>query len=74
MVRACLGIRDGSGAHVTLLVRYDGANGGVAGVDVQTDAADVGERERVCVMETVRGSIRPDGTTSAVTVRQEYEF
>jgi hypothetical protein len=74
MIRACLGVRDGSGAHVSLVVRYDGTNGGVAGVDVQSDYVAIGDRERVCVGETIRSAIRPDGVTGPMSVRQEYEY
>ncbi len=75
MVRACLGVREGSGARVSLGVHYDPALALVDRIEIQTASAEIGPPERACIDQTVRGAVHvSDATAPQGTAWFVYEY
>ena len=75
LVRACLGVPEGSGARVTLGVHYDPQSASVQGIDITADNVAAGPSERGCIDQTVRGAVRvaaPGGGPLVVWYVYEY--
>jgi serine/threonine protein kinase len=75
LIRACLGVPEGSGARVTLGIHYVPATASVASIEMSTENAVVGPNEQRCIDSTVRGAVNVrDPAGGPLVIWYVYEY